>query len=157
MRPGIVVSIRVNPKDCQSILDLMEKIEYKTVGNSFSHLVSMALSTLLETARQQGGLPEPDPFQYLNRLGPFIGGKRTGRKLAVAKAMNELGASFKAPVMPVEAKEAPSEPPMHQPTAEQRRAVTRMQELEIKREHAPDTWTTRDEEEYKECERVAFG
>lgn len=160
MRPGMVVSIRVNPKDCQSVLDLMEKIGYKTYGNSFSHLVSMTLASLLETARQQGGLPEPDPFQYLNRVGPFVGGKRSGRKLSVAKAVNELGANFQAPTMPVGQPSPVSQPsaaPGDAPTAEQREAVRRMQELEFKRENAPDTWSSRDEEEYKECERVAFG
>ncbi len=47
MRAGLAVTIRVNPKDCQSVLDVMEKLGINTTGQSFSQLVALTFSSLI--------------------------------------------------------------------------------------------------------------
>lgn len=96
MKAGIVSSIRINPKDCQSILDVLDKAGVYTQGMSFASMVSLALGSLLEAARKDGIIPEPDPFQYLNRLQPYIKAKHA-RKLEVTKVLHNAGATLQAP------------------------------------------------------------
>lgn len=163
-KAGEVVYIRVNPKDCLGVLDLMKKTGVSIRDKSFPQMVSLALSSALEAMRMQGIIPaEPDMFQYSNRMKHYAGrGRKSTGSIAQQIQMGSIEtatavASGTHPVQGIEEETPVDVQAKYQPTAEQRRAVTRMQELEIKREHAPDTWTTRDEEEYKECERVAFG
>lgn len=147
-RPGEVVSIRINPKDCLGILDLMDATKVSVANKSFPQMVSTALAGFIQAARDNQVIPaEPDMFQYGPRMQRYTNRKSSDAG-SIASVMN--GARFVQPQ---------SEEPevKFKPTADQRRAVTRMQELEVKKEHAPDTWTHNDELEYKECERVAFG
>lgn len=72
MKAGIVTRLRVNPKDCQSVLDTLDAAGVPRDNISFSQAASLALATLLETARHSGLIPEPDPFQYLSRLTPYL-------------------------------------------------------------------------------------
>ncbi len=103
MRAGHVVQIRVNPKDCQSLLDLMELVGIDPRPLSFPQIVSLGLSTLLENARTNSRLPEPDEFQYLPRMQQWLGkGRGNQRKARIASSLHDLGGNFKAPVMPAE-------------------------------------------------------
>lgn len=99
MKAGLVVRLRVNPKDCQSILDLLDRVGVPHNSLSFSQCTSLALASLLETARTHKTLPEPDPFQFLNRMGNFIGQGHAMQKkrLAAANALGSIGESFHAP------------------------------------------------------------
>lgn len=142
MRAGQVVRIRVNPKDCQSVLDLMEKLGLQTFGMSYAQCVSMALASLLETARVQKILPEPNSFEFLNRMQPFMGHSHHRKKLEAAQVIGGLGEKFHAPVaasdpwmvgkaisnVPVS---APTPPPVvaSEPTAEQLKDRARLTEL----------------------------
>jgi hypothetical protein len=77
-KAGEVVYIRVNPKDCLSVLDLMKKTGVSIRDKSFPQMVSLALSSALEAMRMQGIIPaEPDMFQYSNRMKYYAG---RGRK-----------------------------------------------------------------------------
>lgn len=88
MRAGCVVSIRVNPEDCQRVLDLMGVLGIDPYdGRSFATCASLSLSSLLSTYQKAGHLPEVDTFQYLNRMGPFLGSRNDKRKKAAADMM----------------------------------------------------------------------
>lgn len=108
MKGGIVATIRINPEDCQSILDVMEKAGVTTRGMSFAAMTSLALSSLLNAARQDGIIPTPDPFQYLNRLQPYIKAKH-GRKLAITQVLHNEGARLKAPPITEQLEDLPEE------------------------------------------------
>lgn len=176
MRAGLVVTIRVNPKDCQSILDLIDAVGFPRIGQSFSMLTGIALSSMLESFRTSGAIPEPDAFEYLNRMSQYIGQKRTAKKLQIAKAVHEVGSGFRAPLVPVRTdkdKEGPThddsveraraedeklELPEHlRPTADQLRAGSRLKELIFKKEYAADSWSNEDQAEYVKLMRDVYG
>jgi hypothetical protein len=101
VKAGNVVSIRVNPRDCQSVLDVCERVGIDTRGQSFSQLTSLALSSLLETARVNSVLPEPDPFQYLNRMAGFTAqnGRNTKKKHAAILVQERMGSDLRVPAL----------------------------------------------------------
>lgn len=89
MKAGVVVSIRVNPRDCQSVLDLLDKAGIPRRALTFAQCVSLALGSSLETFRKDGTLPEVDEFEYLNRMTPYLG--RTAKRLRVANTLSNAG------------------------------------------------------------------
>lgn len=97
MKYGMVAQIRINPEDCQSILDTMGILNIDPYdGRSFAQCVSIALSACLGAYRKAGTLPEVDPYQYLNRMGPFIGARNNKRKVAAADAFYRAGSKATA-------------------------------------------------------------
>jgi hypothetical protein len=75
---GLVARIRVNPKDCLGILDVMEAMGLAPTQHSFSGCVAISLSSLIALARKQEVIPqEENGFQYLNRLSPFLNQQST--------------------------------------------------------------------------------
>ena len=99
MKAGTVTSIRVNPRDSQSVLDVLDAAGVRRDALSFAQCTSLALSSLLETARQTGLIPEPDEFQYLNRLGPYIGPGKKNKKTKIANALHDMGGKMRAPAV----------------------------------------------------------
>lgn len=148
MLPGEVVRIRVNPRDCMSVVDVINNTGMYTGGMSFPMAVSLVLSSLLESARQAKLIPERDGFEYSEVMQPFSN-KATGpRKLAITAAHRMVGSELVAP-------------PLRQPkvgmSMEQRRADTRMRELFFKREHTPESWSPADDKELDQVIAVAMG
>lgn len=149
---GRIARIRVNPTNCVSVLDVIDKLPIPFKEQmSFDQCVSMALSSLLETARQQGLIKENDGFDYLNRMSRFHSGHagQHGKKLEITKAVGELGSRFHAPVI-AHTPEGYVEPEL---TADQRRAWTRIKELTAKMELAETegsgvVWSAGDQMEY---------
>lgn len=95
----MVVQIRINPQDCQSILDLMGILNVDPYdGRSFAICASLALSSLLGVMRRNKTIPEPDAFQYLNRMAPFLGGRNNGRKQAIAENLYRAVAGGELPM-----------------------------------------------------------
>lgn len=82
MKPGMVTQIRINPKDCLAILDLMVAMGIDPYdGRSFAQCVSLSLASLIGVARRGGIIPaEDDGFQYMNRMAPFLNGRNDKRK-----------------------------------------------------------------------------
>lgn len=150
MRAGKVVRIRVNPTDCLSVLDLCEKVGIPTSGMSFSQCISVALSSLLETARVQKVLPQPDTFQFLNRMHPFMDTSHHRKKLEVARTISEMGATFRAPVM-----QASVEMPQVELTSAQASAAERLTIL-LQKKDSDAEWTAHDEEEFKQCYHLVY-
>ena len=176
MKAGIVTTIRVNPKDAQSVLDVMEKAGVRTANMSFAQMTALAFQSLLEAARQSGTLPEPDSFQYLNRLQPYIKAKH-GMKLEVTKAIGSIGAKLEVPPIPASRPEPEGEaasPQVHPTPApavvepapvydaeEIRWAGKRLTELLAKKDAVDDgvagiIWSHSDEEEYLKCFAIVY-
>lgn len=82
MKAGMVTQIRVNPKDCLAILDLMVACGIDPYdGRSFAQCTSLALSSLVGVARKAGIIPlDEDGFQYANRMAPFLNSRNDKRK-----------------------------------------------------------------------------
>lgn len=88
MKPGMVTQIRINPGDCQAILDVLERCAINPYdGRSFAQCTSMALSALIGMARKAGAIPEIDEFQYLNRMQHFLGGQNSKKRVKMAQNM----------------------------------------------------------------------
>lgn len=176
MKAGIVSTIRVNPRDCQSILDLCELLGLPTQGMTFSAMHSMALSSLLETARHAKMIPEPDEFQYLNRMARYIKERGKG-KTRIAPILTSRGGEFRAPRMPVTLAEAPpsarsestlaavrpaQDAPRPQEQDESYRwASQRLAELLAKQDAVSDEipgikWTENDQDEFDKCYALLY-
>lgn len=91
MKAGMVAQIRVNPADCQHVLDIMGVLGVDPYdGRSFAQCVSLAFTSLIGMAGKAGVIPlEVDTFQYLNRMGPFIDSRNNRNKAAHASALYE--------------------------------------------------------------------
>lgn len=88
MKPGMVTQIRINPSDCQAILDVLQACNINPYdGRSFAQCTSMALSALIGMARNAGALPEVDEFQYLNRMQHFLAGSNNKKRVKMAQTM----------------------------------------------------------------------
>ena len=166
MKAGLVVRLRVNPKDCQSVLDLLDRVSIPHDNLSFSQCVSLALASLLETARTYKTLPEPDAFQYMNRMGKFYGRGHAmqGKRLAAANALGNIGEHFQAPQVSIEPAR-PSEPSpiaeVAEVTADEMRDRRRFAELYSKKDmieagHRGVLWSAEDEAEYNELYKKIY-
>jgi hypothetical protein len=157
MKPGLVVSIRVNPVDCQSVLALMDASGLPRSNQSFASMVSMVLSGMLAGARRDGVIAEPDPFLYWEQMGQYHRGSNGKGREAVADAMRkgskvmasrEVGKATMAEVLADATPEGM--------TAEQRRAGLRLTELIVKQEHARDSWDANDQAEYDRLYKIVY-
>jgi len=72
MTPGKVARIRVNPKDAMGVVDVLEKLGVSTTNISFDNGVRIALSSLLESARQSNLIPTREGFEYLKMMERFV-------------------------------------------------------------------------------------
>lgn len=106
MKAGRVVTLRVNPRDCMSVVAVLEKLEINTPGMSFAQAVSLALSSALEAFRQNNVLPKEDTFNFnkvMDRFPPENPKYRQGiraRKLEVTEAIGLRGAPSLIPETP---------------------------------------------------------
>lgn len=171
MRPGKVTTIRVNPLDCLSVLDVCKSAGIEIPGGSFAQHVSLALSSLLQTVRDAGIIPTRDGFEY-NEMMERFGDKNTARKTAIADVVHRAGSSIhisglSKPASPVHLTPLPDAQVRQVPITEQRvpletkQAATRLKELMEKKELS-DTqgsgvlWSASDEQEFGECYRVVY-
>lgn len=178
LKAGLVISLRINPKDCMSVVDVLAKTGMIVPGMSFSAMTALALSSLLETMRQQGHIPTRSGFEFTEMMTPYLDG-RHARKVAAAKALEGLGSDFSAPVMPAQETVLPRHeagqltPPPHQlknphlssygneQSSEHRQAARRLTELLQKKDLAEDgaagvVWSATDQAEYNECYAVVY-
>jgi hypothetical protein len=161
MRPGSVVSIRVNPKDSMSVVDLVKKSGLFVEGMSFPHMVSLALSGCLQALRDNGGVPERDGFEYLEICGPYVQNQqRNGRKLMIADAVHKAGSDFtiRLPTQEASPNSAPTMPDTR--TTEQRMAGRMLHELceklDLSRKNPDVTWQKADQEEYDRLFKIVY-
>ena len=84
MKGGMVVRIRVAPKDCMSIVDAAQTLGIQPTQYSMSALTSLVLSSLLEVQRKAGTVPIRSGFEYLSMMEPY-----TNRKGATRQKMTD--------------------------------------------------------------------
>lgn len=157
MKPGLVVSIRISPKDCQSIVALMDASGVSRQGQTFSGMASLALSSLLQTARTNGTIAEPDPFNYWNEVGEYHKGRaRDKDKERIVRAASskitpptvntpsfgvvDTGLSQIGTVL----------------TSDVRQAGIRLKELLVKQENAPNNWSAADQQEFDQLYKIVY-
>lgn len=102
MKAGKVVSLRVNPKNCLTVLDVCRELGVNpSAGYSFGQLVSIALSSLLETVRQQAIVPERTGFEYSEMMKPFEEPSKRAFAQKIKLSNNITAPSFQPqPVIP---------------------------------------------------------
>lgn len=87
MKAGFVARIRVNPRDCLSVLDIVQSSGINTEGMSFSALTSLAMACMLEALRKAKTIPDNDGFNYEQRMRPFAGGRSTYDRRVLTEAI----------------------------------------------------------------------
>jgi len=87
MKAGFVARIRVNPRDCLSILDVVQRAGVNVDGMSFSSITSLAVSSMLQAFRKHGVIPDGDGFDFERRMAPFAHGRSTYNKREIAEAL----------------------------------------------------------------------
>lgn len=176
MRPGKVATIRVNPTTCLGVLDICRKIGIDMEGMSFPQLTSVALSSLVESARQAGLIPERDGFEYSSMMEPYLIDERHKRKekLARANQISLASSDLKAPVLMgkkdsqlmLTRKPAQIYPPETRSVAagategvSTSNAATRLTYLLQKKDMADMgkiEWTDANQREYDECFKIVY-
>lgn len=84
MKGGMVVRIRVSPKDCMSLVDAAQALGIQSTQYSMSALTSLVLSSLLEVQRKAGTVPTRSGFEYLSMMEPY-----TNRKGVIRQKMTD--------------------------------------------------------------------
>ena len=88
MKAGRVVRLRVNPKDCLGILDILEGAKVDTKGKSFASCTALALGIAIQTLRRAKAIrEEEDGFSFLDRMAPFEGSFGHKRKMEYSKTL----------------------------------------------------------------------
>lgn len=135
LKSGHVISLRVNPTDCMSVVDVVRKAGVYTPGMSFSMMVSLALSSVLQTLRDCEVIPERDGYEFNELMGPHLG-KQNKRKYEVTQTIKSIGSDLHVRGLSKPRQEIPQEsrgeyiePEL---TAEQRRIWSRLGELQAK-------------------------
>ena len=132
---GNVVTLRVNPKDSMSIVDLLKYLDVPLHNLSFNQAVKIALSSALASFRAQGILPEHDGFDYTQVMSPFASSlhARRGKKLISAHVLNSE--SFQAA-------------PIIDEDYDRKKRRLRYNELTMKRRADPDNFSEAEQEEF---------
>lgn len=154
MKAGKVVQIRLNPKDCMAVSDLLELAGVNTKGMSFSRAVALAFSGVCEGFREQGIIPERDGFEYSQMMRQWQG-KSHKEKIRVTESVSRLGSGWKPPA--ITGTPYSGEPPNFEMTPEQKRAGVRMEELLFKKEHDPANFSADEQAEYDKLEKIIYG
>jgi len=165
LKPGLVISMRVNPADCMSVVDVLAKTGLLMEGMSFSGMCSLAFSSLLETVRQQEHIPRRSGFEFTEMVGPFLHGKHA-KKVHTAKIIQEMGSDFSAPALPTQeatgsalraATASMSDVPQD---LEHKQAARRLTELLQKRDLSDQgsgvVWQQSDQHEFDQCYRIVY-
>lgn len=135
MKGGRVARIRLNPKDCMSIVDVLNRLDLHPSGMSFSQGVSIVLSSLLESLRQNNVIPRRE-FEFNEFMAMFPPDRLIdrGRKVDITNSM--WGERLQVP-------------PLVPETPEIRRRRLRYEELKFKRENDELNWTPELQEEFR--------
>lgn len=95
MRAGNVVSIRVNPTDTLSVIDLMKVLNMPMQTLSFPAMVSLALASSLQALREQGVIPERTGFEYNEMTAGILGTGQNKKKRAATAAIQSTGSELR--------------------------------------------------------------
>jgi hypothetical protein len=167
LRPGMVATIRVNPKDCMAVLDVVKAAGLSTDGMSFAAMTSLAFSSLLQTMRDQEVIPDRDGFEYLDMMQPYLGSKNNKKKVAITKTLQNAGSKVRVHGL---SKPKVEKAPIQEPptlgedkalSIEERLARSELTELCRKRDMAEEgaegiLWSAADQSRYDELLRVVY-
>lgn len=157
MRPGEVVTVRINPTDCMGIADMLVMGDVNTDGMTFSQATATVLQSLLESARMQGIIPVRDGFEFNKVMQPFARKRRGPPKGGLIAAMHDMKMSVSRARDIAEVITSNDEvSAIASMTPEQRRAGLRLSELIVKQEHASDSWSASDQEEYDWLYKIVY-
>lgn len=139
MKPGRTANIRINPADCMSCIDLVQRSGMNLKGASFSVIVSAALSTALESFRQSGIIPRRDGFEYGQMMQdyPLQPKENRARSFAIGKLMHSVGSEIQFPSV---VKASP----------DLQRKKVRCDELVFKQNNDPSNMTPEEQAELRE-------
>ena len=135
---GKAMYIRVSPKNCMAICDALKLAGLQPSDFTFSSATARVLDMLLAGLIRDGVIPERDGFEFLNMMGEFVQQNRA-QLPSVSYRQPTIREDAQTPAVVSKAT-----------THEQRMANVRFKELMVKREHAPDSWTTEDEQELEQ-------
>lgn len=136
---GKAMYIRVSPKNCMAICDALKLAGLQPSDFTFSSATARVLDMLLAGLIRDGVVPERDGFEFLNMMGEFV---QQNRAQLPSVSYRQPTIREDAPAVQVASNTAT--------THEQRLANVRFKELMVKREHAPDSWSTEDEQELEQ-------
>lgn len=94
LKPGRVLSFRLNPRDCISCVDVADAMELDTTRMSFDQVARIALSSLLESVRQNKVIPNRAGFEFKELVADrFKGTGKQGRldRLRITAIADKLG------------------------------------------------------------------
>lgn len=156
MKPGHVTSIRVSPKNCMAVIDLLRMADVPTDGMSFASAVSRALDLSLTGLIKAGQLPERTGFEYSEMMAPF------GLGTASVHARNAQTGRVARMFEVSQAAENPA--PIAIPgELNKEDAKRKLRELLGRHERADgsqastDEWPEADQQLYNECMGVIYG
>lgn len=164
MRAGSVASIRVNPRDSMSVVDIVKSTGMYVEGMSFPQMVSLALSGCLQALRDNGVIPDRQGFEYQEVMKGILNSGHGGKKLIIANRIHKQGSEFKVDgfkLRPTESHEAApiSSAPEDVPP-EVRRARVLFGELNAKKElheENPEvTWDIQDQREWQRLYAIVY-
>lgn len=158
MKPGLVVSIRISPRDCQSIVALMDASGVSRQGQTFSGMASLALSSLLQTARTNGTIEEPDPFNYWNEVGEYHKGRARNKdkERIVQAASSKITPTMSTSIASGVVADAGLSQIGTVLTSDVRQAGIRLKELLVKQENAPNDWSAADQQEFDQLYKIVY-
>lgn len=160
LKAGEVVRMRVNPRDCISALDVLDAANINYRAMSFAQCISLAFSSLLETARQNGLIEEPDGFEFLNRMAQFKTSVSAShrKKMEITAAMQEIGSRIHVPAIDKEIRPPPTT--VDTRTTEQRLAGRMLHELceklDLSQKNPDVKWQQSDQEEYDRLFKIVY-
>lgn len=96
MKAGPTPHIRMSPQDAMACIDIVEKVGVSTTGMSFAMVAKIALTSLIESARQNGLIPKRDGWEYgemMKRFGELTSGSRAA-KLQMNALVQGMGAEM---------------------------------------------------------------
>lgn len=165
MRAGVVATLRVNPKDCMSVIDVLARAGVNTKDMSFPAMVSLALSAMMQGLREQQVIPDRSGFEYLDMMQPYLNG-RNAKKLEITKSIHDAGSRLNISV-PTEQREASPSTPVQvmtdaaAMTPEMKEVKLEFRDLNGKREAFEDqvkgiSWTSADEDRWQQLYPMFF-
>lgn len=156
---GRVVQIRVNPKDCMAVVDVIQAARMHFTGMSFAQAVSTALACAMESFRQNNIVPTRDGFEYTAMMEPFPDNTTERKKLYFKVQTNLDRFSGENSKFPVRDLRAPTEEEIRSsfPDPEKssnprvRILLGEIKQMEWKRDHEPENF---DQAEYDRAQNA---
>lgn len=151
MKAGKVATIRLRPEDCMSVVDILDRAKVNTTGMTFAAAVATAVGIAMATLRDNGVLPTRQGFEYTELMDQFVERPKV-RSIKLPQQFSEIAVEGLS-MTGARVTNANNSAPV---STELRQAQIRLNELEIKKTHASDSWSDTDEEEYQKLTEIVF-